>query len=276
MSTKDELSPESNTKPPTGRGSPLVSVRDLRVVFGSKHNDPAVEGVSFDIGRGETFGLVGESGSGKTTVGRAILRLIPSSGSVTFDGTDVLAAGPRALKQLRRSMQIVFQDPAGSLDPRMRIRDIVAEPLLVHRVVSKREVRDRVGSLLERCGMLASAGDRYPHQFSGGQRQRIGIARALALEPRFIVCDEPTSALDVSIQSQIINLLRQLQRDLGLSYLFISHDMAVIRHMCSRIGVMQSGSLVEVGDRDTILYDPVHPYTRELLAAVPRVEAATT
>jgi ABC-type microcin C transport system duplicated ATPase subunit YejF len=186
----------------------------------------------------------------------------------------VLSAYGASLRGLRRAMQIVFQDPAGSLNPRMRVAEILAEPLLIHGLADRRTVSERVGALLERCGMPAEAGSRYPHEFSGGQKQRIGIARALAVQPRFIVCDEPTSALDVSIQGQIINLLRRLQRELGLSYLFISHDMAVIRHMCHRVAVMQQGRIVEIGVRDQVLYEPAHEYTSRLLSAVPRREAA--
>jgi ABC-type oligopeptide transport system ATPase subunit len=231
----------------------------------------AVDGVSFDLARGETLGLVGESGSGKTTVGRAVLRLIePTSGEVRFDGEDVLGAAGSRLRALRRQMQIVFQDPAGSLNPRMRIAQIVAEPLVVHGLVKgEGELRKQAEALLVRCGMPALALDRYPHEFSGGQRQRIGIARALALRPKFIVCDEPTSALDVSIQAQIINLLMDLQRDMGLSYLFISHDMNVIQHVCRRIAVMYQGRVVEMGERDQILHEPRHEYTKRLLSAVP-------
>ncbi len=276
---------ETDTATAPAPPRPLLDVADLRVHFRprsalfAKTPDPvrAVDGVSLAIDTGQTLGLVGESGSGKTTVGRAILRLIPHtsaqvSGKVTFDGHDVLAArGPR-LQALRRDMQIIFQDPAGSLNPRMRVWKIVAEPLLVHRLATKPdELRARAVQLLERCGMPASAADRYPHQFSGGQRQRIGIARALALDPKFIVCDEPTSALDVSIQSQIINLLTDLQRDLGLTYLFISHDMAVVSHTCQRIAVMLRGRVVEQGPREQIIEDPQHEYTRELLGAVPTV-----
>jgi ABC-type oligopeptide transport system ATPase subunit len=257
----------------------LLEVRDLRVHF-PVHSGVlqratgevrAVDGVSFDVGRGETLGLVGESGCGKTTVGRSILRLIePTSGAVRFDGVDVLGARGQALRGLRRQMQIIFQDPAGSLNPRMRIADIVGEPLAVHGLVDGRdELRTKAEELLERCGMPRAAADRYPHEFSGGQRQRIGIARALALSPRFIVCDEPTSALDVSIQAQIINLLMDLQRDLGFSYLFISHDMNVIQHVCRRIAVMYKGRIVEMGERDQILRAPTHEYTRTLLSAVP-------
>jgi len=258
---------------------PLLDVRDLRVWFPGraesvlKKPEPvrAVNGVSFVVNRGETLGLVGESGCGKTTVGRAILRLITAtSGSVAFEGVDVLAAKGASLKALRRQVQIVFQDPAGSLNPRMRIGDIVAEPLIVHRLLrSKADIAARVGDLLERCGLPKSAAMRYPHEFSGGQRQRIGIARALALQPKFIVCDEPTSALDVSIQSQILNLLADLRDQFHLSYLFISHDMGVINHIADRIAVMHRGVIVEAGSRDQILGAPKHEYTRTLLSAVP-------
>ncbi len=231
----------------------------------------AVDGVSFVLDRGECLGLVGESGCGKTTVGRSILRLIPpTSGAVTFDGIDVLAARGEPLRRLRRRMQIVFQDPGGSLNPRMRVGAIIGEPIEVHGLVTGRAaIRARVGSVLERCGMPAAAAERYPHEFSGGQRQRIAIARALALEPTFIVCDEPTSALDVSVQAQILNLLADLQRDLGLSYLFISHDIAVVRHMCARIAVMLGGKIVETGPREQVIGHPQHPYTQRLLSAVP-------
>jgi oligopeptide transport system ATP-binding protein len=231
----------------------------------------AVDGITFEIGKGETLGLVGESGCGKTTVGRSILKLVPpTSGQVIFDGHDVLAARGQDLKNLRRQMQIIFQDPAGSLNPRMRIHAIIGEPLVVHGLVKeKAELRQKVEELLLRCGMPKAAADRYPHEFSGGQRQRIGIARALALEPKFIVCDEPTSALDVSIQAQIINLLSDLQSEFGLSYLFISHDMAVIQHVCQRIAVMYKGKIVEEGPRDKILHAAEHKYTQSLLSAVP-------
>lgn len=263
----------------------LVSVRDLKVHFhsgggllgGEARVVKAVDGVSFDILPGETLGVVGESGSGKTTIGRAMLRLIPAtSGNVAFDNVDVLSAGAGQLRKLRQEMQIIFQDPSGSLNPRMRIREIIAEPLRVHGLAKGRDMSAQVGELLERCGMPASAADRYPHEFSGGQKQRIGIARALAVRPKFIVCDEPTSALDVSIQSQIINLLRDLQREFGLSYLFISHDMAVVRHMCERIAVMYKGQMVEIGPRDQILYDPQHEYTKRLLGSVPRTDRAVS
>ncbi len=257
----------------------LLDVKDLKTHFPIRSGVlqrvtgwvKAVDGVTFAIERGETLGLVGESGCGKTTVGRSILRLIPpTSGGVHFDGEDVLTArGPR-LKTLRRKMQIIFQDPGSSLNPRMRIGSILSEPLVVHGMGGpKDELRQKVEELLVRCGMPRAAADRYPHEFSGGQRQRIGIARALALKPSFIVCDEPTSALDVSIQAQIINLLSDLQSEFGLSYLFISHDMSVIQHVCRRIAVMYKGKIVEMGERDQILHDARHPYTKALLSAVP-------
>ncbi len=266
------------------KDSPVLSVRDLKVHFPIRSGVlqrttgfvRAVDGVSFDIGaggKGETLGLVGESGCGKTTVGRAILKLIPpSGGQVLFQGQDVAPASGRQLKALRQKMQIIFQDPAGSLNPRMRIASIIGEPMLVHGLIPAGDslrLRKRVEELLVRCGMPAFAADRYPHEFSGGQRQRICIARALSLEPDFIVCDEPTSALDVSIQAQILNLLKDLQRDLGMSYLFISHDMAVINHMCERIAVMYKGKIVETGSRDEIINRPQHLYTQSLLSAVP-------
>lgn len=265
--------------PTPDQNAPLLDVRDLCTHFPIRSgllqrttgHVKAVDGVSFHVKPGEALGLVGESGCGKTTVGRTILRLIPkTAGTVTFDGQDVYAASGKALKGLRRQMQIIFQDPAGSLNPRMRIAAIVGEPLQVHGLVSSRdELRHKVETLLERCGMPRVAADRYPHEFSGGQRQRIGIARALSLSPRFIVCDEPTSALDVSIQAQILNLLADLRDEMGLSYLFISHDMAVIQHICDRVAVMYKGKIVEDGPRDRIMKSPQHPYTRALLSAVP-------
>ena len=234
----------------------------------------AVDDVSFFVRRGETLGLVGESGCGKTTVGRTLLRLIPNSGGeVRFDGKDVLGAGALELRKLRREMQIIFQDPGGSLNPRMRVGRIIGEPLEVHGITKgEDETRTRVEELLVKCGLWKQAADRYPHEFSGGQRQRIGIARALSLNPRLIVCDEPTSALDVSIQSQILNLLGDLQQEMGLSYLFISHDMAVIHHICDRIAVMYNGRIVEEGTRDEIINAPKHEYTQALLSAVPEAD----
>ena len=230
----------------------------------------AVDDVDLDIPRGQTLGLVGESGCGKTTLGRTILRLIPAmAGEVHFDGQSVFDASRRNLRELRREMQIIFQDPVGSLNPRMRVEDIVGEPLKVHGIARGRELRKKVAELLERVGLSWRYLNRYPHEFSGGQRQRIGIARALALEPRFIVCDEPVSALDVSIQSQILNLLADLQDQLGLSYLFIAHNLAVVEHFSDQVVVMYLGQIVERAEAEELYRNPVHPYTRTLLAAVP-------
>jgi ABC-type microcin C transport system duplicated ATPase subunit YejF len=254
----------------------LLTVRNLGVEFTSGGRAiRVVDGVSFALRRAATLGLVGESGSGKTTVARAVLRLIPAApgSSVVFDGVDVLTAPRAAVRAFRRQAQIIFQDPGGSLNPRMRVGSIVGEGLVVHRLARSREdLRRRVASLLERCGLPADAADRFPHEFSGGQRQRIAIARALAIEPRLVVCDEPTSALDASIQAQILNLLKDLQRDLGLAYLFISHDLAVVRHMCDAVAVMLKGRIVESGPVEEVIDRPRHPYTRALLAAVPVVE----
>ncbi|MFN9972027.1 MAG: ABC transporter ATP-binding protein, partial [Phycisphaerae bacterium] len=231
----------------------------------------AVDGVDFEIHEGETLGLVGESGSGKSTVGRAVLGLVDTAeGTVEFEQRDIRSMGARQLRAARRHMQMIFQDPAGSLNPRLRVGTSVGEPLVVHGVVTdRRELARRVGALLERCGMPAASADRYPHEFSGGQRQRLAIARALALEPRLLICDEPTSALDVSIQAQILNLLTDLQRELKLSYLFISHDMNVIQHICHRVAVLLKGKIVEIGTRDEVLQTPRHEYTQRLLSAVP-------
>ena len=260
---------------------PLLEVSDLKTHFPVRQgllqrvvdHVRAVDGVSFSIKQGETLGLVGESGCGKTTVGRSLLRLIPATGgSVRYEGREVFGMNGHEMRLIRRKMQIIFQDPAGSLNPRMRVGRIVGEPLEVHGLAKGEELRARVEELLERRGLWRQAADRYPHEFSGGQRQRIGIARALALEPKLIVCDEPTSALDVSIQSQILNLLADLQEEFGLSYLFISHDMAVIHHVCDRIAVMYNGRIVEEGDRTSIIEDPQHEYTRALLSAVPEVD----
>jgi len=244
-----------------------------------KNNDEirAVDGVSFDIAAGETLGLVGESGCGKTTLGRAILRLIePTSGSVQFESKDVLAASGGELRRLRRDMQIVFQDPFGSLDPRMRVEEIVTEPLVVHCADmhadgTRESRRAAAGELMRAVDLDESALERYPHEFSGGQRQRIVIARALALRPKFIVCDEPVSALDVSVGAQIVNLLRELQRGFGLTYLFISHSMPVVRYLSTRIAVMHAGKIVELGTTEQITERPQHEYTKALLAATPEV-----
>jgi ABC-type glutathione transport system ATPase component len=262
---------------------PLLEIRNLTKVFphgespfGGKSRGEvrAVDDVSLDIHAGETLGLVGESGSGKSTLGRLILRLIePTSGEVRFEGRDLLAAGRGEMRTLRRDMQIIFQDPFASLDPRFRVEDIIAEPLIIHGNSrgdqSKPEVR--VGELLRAVGLDESARTRYPHEFSGGQRQRIGIARALALRPKFMVCDEPVSALDVSVGAQIVNLLAQLQRDFGLTYLFISHSMPVVRYLSTRIAVMYRGKIVEVGDNAQITERPAHAYTRSLLDATPEL-----
>ncbi|MBI1368004.1 MAG: ATP-binding cassette domain-containing protein [Planctomycetes bacterium] len=230
----------------------------------------AVDDVSLTVAEGQTVGLVGESGCGKTTVGRTILRLIPAtSGDVHFEGTDVFAADRAELQQLRRRMQIIFQDPVGSLNPRMTVGRIIGEPIAVHGLAKGGELTDRVAQLMERVGLSPDYAARYPHEFSGGQRQRIGIARALGLEPRFIVCDEPVSALDVSIQSQILNLLNDLQDEMGLAYLFIAHNLAVVEHFSDRVAVMYLGRIVEIADRDTLYHDPRHPYTHALLSAVP-------
>jgi oligopeptide transport system ATP-binding protein len=230
----------------------------------------AVDDVSFSIEEGETFGLVGESGSGKTTTGRCLLRLIePTSGSVTFRGADVLAFSSSELRAARRQMQIVFQDPYSSLNPRMRAREIVEEPLIIHGLGNRAARRARVAELFGLVGLDAVHLERYPHQFSGGQRQRIGLARALALEPSFIILDEPVSALDVSVQAQVINLLMDLQQRLNLTYLFIAHDLRLVEHICSRVAVMYLGKVVEMGSAASLFASPQHPYTRALLSAIP-------
>ena len=283
---------------------PLLEIRNLTKVF--SHADSAlgrkshgevraVDDVSLEIHSGETLGLVGESGSGKSTLGRLILRLVePTSGAILLEGRDLLAANRGEMRRLRRDLQIIFQDPFASLDPRFRVQDIVAEPLVIHgdscgdsrpfdklRAGSrlsgraKLDLRNRVIELLRAVGLDESALRRYPHEFSGGQRQRIGIARALALRPKFIVCDEPVSALDVSVGAQIVNLLAQLQRDFGLTYLFISHSMPVVRYLATRIAVMYRGKIVEVGSTEQITERPTHPYTHTLLAATPELNART-
>ncbi len=235
----------------------------------------ALDGVDLDVAERETLGMVGESGCGKTTFGRSVLRLVePTAGSITFRGEDVLAASPQRLRQLRRSLQIVFQDPFASLNPRMPVRDIVAEPLVIHGT-ERREAFDRVDALLAAVGLSPEHGNRYPHEFSGGQRQRIGIARALALDPEFVVLDEPVSALDVSVQAQVINLLEDLQDRLGLTYLMIAHDLSVVRHVADRIAVMYLGHLVELADAETLYDRPAHPYTHALLSAVPVADPRT-
>ena len=266
---------------------PLLEVRNLTKVFDFAESPfgnrrvgkvRAVDDVSLDIHEGETLGLVGESGSGKSTLGRLILRLLePTSGAIVFNGVDLLTANGPELRRIRRNMQIIFQDPFGSLDPRYRVEDVIAEPLLLHQNALHPKTpnrRQRVAELLRSVGMDESAMPRYPHEFSGGQRQRIGIARALALRPKFIVADEPVSALDVSVGAQIVNLLQQLQRDFGLTYLFISHSMPVVRYLSTRIAVMYGGKIVEIGSTEQITTQPRHAYTLKLLAATPEMAAS--
>jgi ABC-type glutathione transport system ATPase component len=275
----------------------LLSIRDLVKIyltdegmFGKiKREIRAVNGVSLDIMQGETLGLVGESGCGKTTLGRMLLRLIePTSGAISFNGQDVIAAGSGELRRLRRDMQIIFQDPFASLNPRMRVEEIVTEPLVIHGAAASNGGQSTASAsktanlhqaaieILRAVGLDESALRRYPHEFSGGQRQRIGIARALVLRPKFVVCDEPVSALDVSVGAQIVNLLKKLQHDFGLTYLFISHSMPVVRYLCDRIAVMRRGEIVEIGPAEEITSRPQHDYTRTLLAATPEPEFKLT
>jgi oligopeptide/dipeptide ABC transporter ATP-binding protein len=257
---------------------PLVEIKDLKKYFPASHKQlvRAVDGVSFSINSGETLGLVGESGCGKTTIGRCVLRLIePTSGEIRFDGLNLLELGRGDLRELRRRMQIIFQDPYSSLNPRMKVGAMIAEPLEIHGVGDKRERSERVAELLSVVGLDVDYAHRYPHQFSGGQRQRIGIARALALNPDFIVADEPVSALDVSVQAQVVNLLQDLQERFGLTYLFISHGLAVVKHISTRVGVMYLGKLVELAPAGEIYTNPLHPYTEALLAAIPTSDPET-
>jgi oligopeptide/dipeptide ABC transporter ATP-binding protein len=257
---------------------PLIEVTDLKKHFPIKKgllrstvgHVFAVDGISFSINPGETLGLVGESGCGKSTVGRVVLRLIePTSGAIKLQGQDIVGLPKGELRPLRRQMQIVFQDPFSSLNPRIKVGDTVGEPLMVHGIGNKQERAERVAQLFNRVGLRPGQMNNYPHQFSGGQRQRISIARALALDPKFIVADEPVSALDVSIQAQVINLMMDLQRDFGLSYLFISHNLAVVEHISHRVAVMYLGRIVEYADKKTLFASPQHPYTEALLSAVP-------
>ncbi len=268
--------------------TPLLEVRGLQMhfpitegmLFSRKVGDvKAVDGVDFSIARGETLGLVGESGCGKTTTGRCILRLeTPTQGQILYDGQDIARLPARALVALRRRMQVIFQDPYSSLNPRMKVGDIIAEPIRVHGLEpDPRKRRDKVRDLLSVCGLDPKFADRYPHEMSGGQRQRVGIARALAMDPEFIVCDEAVSALDVSIQAQVVNLLEDLRERFNLTYLFIAHDLSVVRHLCQRVAVMYLGRIVEMAESDELFDNPLHPYTQALLSAVPvpdpRVEA---
>jgi len=256
---------------------PLLEVRHLtkdfvrtKGLFGRPTPFRAVDDVTFDIAEGETFGLVGESGSGKTTTGRCILRLIePTAGEVRFRGEDILAFSKRRMRAARREMQIVFQDPFSSLNPRMRADAIIEEPLIIHGIGDREQRRRRVRELFELVGLDPGQLSRYPHQFSGGQRQRIGLARALALNPSLVIADEPVSALDVSVQAQVVNLLMDLQERLKLTYLFIAHDLRLVRHICNRVAVMYLGRIVEIGTTEAVFAAPAHPYTRALLSAIP-------
>jgi oligopeptide/dipeptide ABC transporter ATP-binding protein len=274
-----ETAPVGTQNGRTASGDNLIEVRDLKIYFPvtagfiiSKKiaENKAVDGVTFDVKRGETLGLVGESGCGKSTTGRAILQLYkPSGGHIYFNGVDLVTQRGNDMRLLRRKMQMIFQDPYASLNPRMSVRDIIGEPLVIHKLGTNQERRERVAELMRIVGLNPYYASRFPHEFSGGQRQRIGIARALAVSPDFIVCDEPVSALDVSIQAQIINLLEELQQQFGLTYLFIAHDLAVVRHISDRVAVMYLGKLMEQADRNEIYDNPLHPYTKALLSAVP-------
>jgi peptide/nickel transport system ATP-binding protein len=251
-------------------GDVLVEARGLVKEYGAGRR--VVDDVSFTISRGETLGLVGESGSGKSTVSRILLRLVePTAGEIRYDGRDLLAAGSDEMRRLRRRMQVVFQDPFAALNPRMRVREILAEPFAIHRERPKEGLATRLREMLRTVGMEESALERFPHEFSGGQRQRINIARALALRPEFVVLDEPVSALDVSVGAQVVNLLRDLQREFGLTYLFISHSMPLVRYLCDRIAVMQRGRLVELGECEQVCAAPREEYTRRLIAATPEI-----
>ena len=274
------MSKQTTATGSNGAGESILSVRGLKMHFPITKgviiqrqvgSIKAVDGLDFDLYRGETLGLVGESGCGKSTTGRAILQLYkPTSGSVLFEGVELTSINSNELRRTRRRMQMIFQDPYASLNPRMTVGSIVGEPLEVHNIGSGRKERqERVQELLKIVGLNPYFINRYPHEFSGGQRQRIGVARALAVNPSFIVCDEPISALDVSIQAQVINLLEDLQQDLGLTYLFIAHDLSVVRHISDRIAVMYLGKIVELADRDELYANPMHPYTQALLSAVP-------
>ena len=256
----------------------LLEIRDLKKQYPIKSgllkkvigHVNAVDGISFEIGRGETFGLIGESGCGKTTVGKLVTRLIqPNSGQIIFEGKDLAKLGTKAMRPFRKDIQIIFQDPYSSLNPRMNVYDLIAEPIRIHKSKSEAEIKERVEYLLEKVGLNSNDAKKYPHEFSGGQRQRIAIARALSVDPKLIVCDEPISALDVSIQAQVLNLFKKLQQETGVSFLFIAHGMASVKHISHRIGVMYLGKLVEVSDSETIVLHGKHPYTKALMSAVP-------
>ncbi len=278
MSASSPPAASAAVAPGAGASAPLVAIRGLVKHFPAQAGVwrmgrgmvRAVDGLDLDLARGETLGLVGESGSGKTTTGRCLIRLIePTAGRIHFDGVDLLALGRRPLRAMRKRIQIIFQDPYSSLNPRMRVRSIVGEPLAIHRLAPRRERRERVAELLRLVGLDPTAMDRYPHEFSGGQRQRIGIARALAVEPELVVCDEPVSALDVSVQAQVINLLQDMQERLRLTYLFIAHDLSVVEQISDRVAVMYLGKICEVAARDALYANPLHPYTQALLSAAP-------
>lgn len=271
------MSDYTDTAPKTG-GDVLLRAEEVQVHFSSRggllqrSRSPvrAVDGVSFDLKRGETLGLVGESGCGKSTLGRALLRLVePTGGRILFDGTDLTALSGEVLRRKRRQMQLIFQDPYASLNPRTPVRDIVAEPMVVHGVGTRESRSRRITEVMDLVGLPTATLDRYPHEFSGGQRQRIGIARALVLQPDLVVCDEPVSALDVSIQSQVLNLMKDIQRELGLTMVFISHDLGVVKHVSDRVAVMYLGKFVEVAGKRELYADPRHPYTKALFSAIP-------
>ena len=271
--------PQESSKPAKGARNVILDVTDLKIhfpVYGGwlqkqVGSVKAVDGVSFQVHEGETLGLVGESGCGKSTTGLAVLRMLPvTEGKIVFEGVDITHHDQNQMRPIRRQMQMVYQDPFGSLDPRMTVAEIVGEPLEIHKLHgNKRERRERVMALMEMVGLRHDMIDRYPHQFSGGQRQRISIARALAVEPRLLICDEPVSALDVSIQAQVVNLFQELQEKLGISSIFVAHDLAVVRHVSQRIVVMYLGTIVEIASRDELYANPKHPYTQALMAAIP-------